>query len=88
MSEFREDRVRKTDQIISRAIELWPLWLALAGGVVTTVNFYQTVKDLSTKQKNWEVNSEARRENNRKEIEQINTRLTVIETRLAMEKQK
>lgn len=83
---MREDRVRKTDQIISRAIELWPLWITLAGGIVTAVNFYETVKDLAAKQKNWEVNSEARRDANRKEFEQINTRLAVIETKLLMEK--
>lgn len=82
----REDRVRKTDQIVSRAIELWPLWLTLAGGVVTAVNFYQNVKDLSEKQKSWQATSDARRDANRKEFEDINTRLTIIETKLAIEK--
>jgi hypothetical protein len=86
LNDGREDRVRKTDQIISRALELWPLWLTLLGGGVTAINFYNKVNDLIADQKAWKQSAETRRESMRKEIETINTRLAVLETRQLLDK--
>ena len=79
MSDGREQIVRKSDQIVTRFIELWPLWLTLAGGVVTAVNFYNTVKNLADDQKTWKAVSDQRRDANRQEFESLRTRMTILE---------
>lgn len=78
----REVHVRKTDQIISRLMELWPIWMLLAGGLVTAINFYNTVNNLANDEKSWKQTIEARRDANRKEEEAIEIRLTKLETDL------
>lgn len=80
--EEREDKVRKSDQIISRVVEMWPIWALLASGVVAGINFYTTVNSLAADQKAWKVSSEARREKTRDEMEAIRTRLSILETKL------
>lgn len=85
MFKTREDNVRRTDEIISRVIALWPLWAMLAGGIVTAINFYNTVKGIADDQKAWKATLDARREANRQEMEKIRERLIVVETRMGYE---
>lgn len=85
MFKTREDNVRRTDEIISRAIALWPLWAMLATGTVTAINLYNTVKSLADDQKAWKATLETRRDANRAEMEKIKERLLVIETRMGNE---
>lgn len=75
----REAKIRKTDEIVSKAISLWPLWMALAGGAVTAVNFYQKVNDIIRKQENFEAQSDQRKDKNSLEKEDIRNRLTKVE---------
>ena len=76
----RGSNIRRTDEIISRFIALWPLWSMLAVGTVTAVNFYQKVNDLVADQKAMKARSDERRDRNREEFEEIRTRLTRLET--------
>ena len=78
----RETRVRKADQVISRLIELWPIWGLLATGLVAGIRFYSTVNDLAADQKAWRASAEQRRERTRQEMEEIRQRITVLETRM------
>jgi len=58
----REEHVRKTDQIVSRIVELWPIWGLLATGLVAGINFWNTVNNLANDQKSWKQTTEQRRE--------------------------
>lgn len=79
MTDGREEKVRKTDQLISRAIELWPLWLALLGGAVTAINFYNKVNDLVNDQKAWKGTTDQRRAETLKEMSDLKIRVSVAE---------
>jgi len=46
MNEEREDKVRRTDQIVSKMIELWPIWALLASGVVGGLKLKWMADDL------------------------------------------
>lgn len=76
----REDNVRKTDQFITKVIELWPVWALLATGTVTGINFYNKVNDLVNDQRAWKGTTEQRRAESQKDIESLRTRIAVLET--------
>lgn len=75
MSEGREDRVRKTDQFVSRMIELWPVWGLLVTMVVGGITFWNRFNQLWSDQQSWKATSEDRREKNRAEFEEIHIQL-------------
>lgn len=75
----REDHVRKTDQFLSKMIELWPVWALLATGTVTGINFYNRVNDLVADQKAWKATTEDRRSRSREDDAKRDDRLTRLE---------
>lgn len=75
----REEKVRKTDQFISKIIELWPVWGLLAAGTVSSITFWNKVNDLWSEQKAWKGNIEQRREVARNEDAKRDDRLTRLE---------
>lgn len=76
----RVSKIRRTDEFVSKVIALWPLWLTLAGGGVTAVNFYQKVNEIIRKQDYLEAQADQRKDKNSAEKEDMRSRLTKLET--------
>ena len=61
-------------------LEYWPLLVVAAGGIVTAITFYNNVSELVAEQKAFKSTVDARREQTHRDLEDIRTRLTVLET--------
>jgi len=61
-------------------LDFWPLIVVVAGGIVTAITFYNNVSELVAEQKAFKSTVDARRDQTHKDLEDIRTRLTVLET--------
>lgn len=61
-------------------LDYWQLLLVLGGGIVACVTFYNNVKTIVDEQKAFKLTVDARRDQNHKDMEDMRTRLTKIET--------
>jgi hypothetical protein len=71
---------RRESRIFRKAIELWPLWLTVAGGIVACIKFYFTVADLAAGQARWQANAEQRRDRTRNEMDEIRLDIRQLQT--------
>lgn len=70
---------RRTSIFLRKIFELWPLWVAVAGGITAGYQFYFTVKRLDEAQVKWQEGSEIRRERSRELIDSLDGRVTRLE---------
>jgi len=60
-------------------LDFWPLIVVVAGGIVTAISFYNNVSNLVSEQKAFKTTVDARRDQAHKDLEDIRTRLTILE---------
>lgn len=68
-----------TGRAIDRLVQLWPLWILFASGIMGYFKLQYTVEDNKRNIERWQVGAETRREKSREEQEEQNTRITRVE---------
>lgn len=61
-------------------LEYWPLIVVVVGGIVTAITFWNNVNGLIAEQKEFKATVDARRDQSHRDMEDIRTRLTKLET--------
>ena len=66
-------------RVAQNVLAYWPLIVVAVGGIVTAITFWNNVNGLIADQKAFKSTVDERRDNNRKELEDIRTRITRLE---------